>query len=835
MTPFWSRDPDDVLAQERSGRGGLASEEATRRHLGRVRGARLGGRARGILRILAGQFLNPLVLLLLVAAALSVPAGSLEDAAVILVIVALSGGLGFAQEYAAQDAVAKLAARVRARATVRRDGEAREVPFEEVVPGDVVVLTAGATVPGDGRLVAVNGLQVDESALTGESFPTAKRIEAVPADAPPGARRSAVFLGTHVVSGAGEAVIVHVGGATELGRIAHRLEDRRPPTAFDLGLHRFGTLLVRVSAVLVLVIFATNVALHRPAASSFLFAVALAVGLVPELLPAIVSANLARGARRMARSQVVVKRLASIEDLGAVDVLCSDKTGTLTEGMIRLAEAYGVDGAPSARARELGWLNAVFESGYANPVDAALRAACPGAPAGWSRVGEVPYDFARKRLSVMLERDGRRWLVTKGQLARVLETCDRAELPGGRVVPLGEVAEGVRALHVRLAADGLRALGVAVRELAPDELPAPSLERDLVFVGVLAFTDPPKADATAVLGELARLGITLRVLTGDDHRVATHLWQALHGKPPRILVGSELRALGTEALTRRVDTVDVFAEVDPEQKERVVLALRHAGHVVAYLGDGINDAPALRASDVGLTVEGAADVARAAADVVLGRRDLAVVAGGVLEGRRTMANTLTYVRYTTSANFGNMLSMALASAFLPFLPLLPKQILVNNLLSDIPAMAIAADRVDPDALTRPGRWRTAEIRSFMFVFGALSSVFDVLTFVVLLELSGAVPEVFRTGWFVESLLTELLVLFVMRTRRAWWRSRPGGALVVATLAVAATTLALPYTGPGRLFGLVPMPPTLLAAVLGITAAYVAATEAAKRWFFGASA
>ena len=730
MSPFWSVDAEAVLAEQASGRAGLDPAEASRRVARMGADARLRPRRRGVLRILVAQFLNPLVLMLFVAAAILLPVGSIDDTVVILGIVLLSGGLGFVQEFAAEDAVAKLLAMVQARTTVRRAGSALEVPFEEVVPGDVVLLTAGATVPGDARLVAVNGLQVDESALTGESFPASKRVDAVAPGAPVAARKSAVFMGTHVVSGTGEAVVVAVGRGTELGRISGRLEEHRPPTAFDIGLHRFGALLVRVSAALVLAIFAINVLLERPVTESFLFSVALAVGLVPELLPAIVTVNLARGARRMAESEVIVKRLASIEDLGAVDVLCSDKTGTLTEGRIRLAEAYAVEGQPSPRARELGWLNATFESGYANPIDAALREAHAGEPSGWSRVGEIPYDFARKRLSVLLERAGRRWLVMKGQLGSVLEACDRAERADGTTIDLERVVGTAHDVHARLAAEGLRVLGVAIRELSRDAEPAPELERDMVFAGLLAFTDPARADAPAILRDLDGLGIQLKVLTGDDHRVAVHLWRALYGRDPSVMLGRELRAVGGEALQRRVDTVDVFAEVDPGQKERIVLALRHAGHVVAYLGDGINDAPALRAADVGLSVDEAADVAREAADVVLRRRDLGVVATGVREGRRTMANTLKYVYYTTSANFGNMLSMAVASLFLPFLPLLPKQILLNNFLSDIPAMAIAADHVDREQLARPGRWRTEEIRAFMYVFGALSSAFDLLTFVL---------------------------------------------------------------------------------------------------------
>jgi len=810
---------------------GLAPEEAARRLVVLRAAAPRRTWWKGIPVLLARQFLNPLVLLLVVAALVAIPAGAIEDAAVILAIVLLSGGLGFAQEYAAADVVAKLLALVRTQTTVRRGGEDRKVAVDEVVPGDVVLLSAGDTVPGDARILSLNALQVDESALTGESFPAAKQLQPVAPDAPVGARDSIVFLGTHVVSGSAVAVVVGVGPDTELGRISGRLEVRRPPTEFDLGLHRFGALLVRVSTTLVLAIFVINVLLSRPVAESLLFSVALAVGLVPELLPALVTVTLARGARRMAESEVVVKRLASIEDLGSVDVLCSDKTGTLTTGDIRLAEAYDAEGAPSLRARELGWLNATFESGYDSPIDAALRAAHVGDASSWRRVGEVPYDFARKRLSVLLAHEGRGWLVCKGQLGAVLDACADVERADGTSVGLEAARARIDETHARLAEQGLRLLGVAIREIPTDAEAAPALEQGLRFVGLLAFTDPPKTDAPAVLAELRELGVALKILTGDDHRVAAHTWRTLHGRDPEQLRGAEVHTLGGEALRRRVVTTEVFSEVDPGQKERIVAALRAAGHVVAYLGDGINDAPALRAADVGLSVDSAADVAREAADVVLRRRDLGVVANGVREGRRTMANTLKYVYYTTSANFGNMVSMAVASLFLPFLPLLPKQILLNNFLSDIPALTIATDRVDEESVRAPGRWRTNEIRRFMFVFGAVSSVFDLLTFAILIELSDANPVHFRTGWFLESLLTELFVLFVLRTRAPFWRSRPSTGMLLSTVVMAGVAVSLPYTAPGRLFGFAPMPVELLAAVFAITGAYIATTEAVKRWFF----
>ncbi len=835
-TPFWSLTPEAALTAAGTPPTGLTAAEVLRRRA--LAGPPRARRVRSPLKILASQFLNPLVLMLIVAAAISFPVGSFDDGIVILGIVFLSGGLGFYQEYVAENAVAKLLAMVHTTVTVRRDGTTAVVPVDDVVAGDLVELSAGATVPADARLIASNGLQVDESTLTGESFPATKAVEAVGADVAPAGRSSAVFLGTHVVSGTATVVAMGVGAGTEVGRISDSLENKRPPTAFDIGLQRFGSLLVRVSTVLVLCIFAVNMYLHRPMLESFMFSLALAVGLVPELLPAIVTVNLARGARRMAEAEVVVKRLPAIEDFGAIDVLCSDKTGTLTEGEVRLEGALGVDGSQSRRALELAWLNASFEAGYANPIDAALRAAfTPGAGdtpiSAWTLVGELPYDFARKRLSVVVDRDGRRWLITKGQIEPLLGVCTTAEPAGrpGETVALASVRGGVDATHQRLAEEGKRVLGVAIREVPAGSPVSTDLERDLTLVGLLVFTDPPKADARTVIADLRHLGIALKVVTGDDHRVARHVWRELLGSDPVLLTGADIRAMETPALARRVRQVDVFAEVDPGQKERIVHALRVAGRVVAYLGDGINDAPALRAADVGISVDTAADVAKEAADIVLRRRDLAVVANGVREGRRTMANTLKYVYYVTSANFGNMLSMAISSLFLPFLPLLPKQILLNNFLADLPAMAIAADHVDADQLVRPGRWRTDEIRSFMFVFGSISSIFDLTTFAVLVVVAGATPDVFRTAWFTESLMTELVVLYVLRSRLPIGKSRPATALVVTTLTVGVAALALPWTGLGGMFAFTPLPLSLLAAIVGITAAYAVTTEFAKRRFF----
>jgi Mg2+-importing ATPase len=779
---------------------------------------------------LRSQFLNPLVSMLIVAGGVSWATGNEEDAAIIFAIVLMSGGFGFVQQRAAERTVARLLDLVHARATVRRGGSLREVRVEHVVEGDVVLLSVGATVPADARVLEAAGLQVDESALTGESFPVEKRMEPSAPDATLRARSSALFQGTHVVSGTGAAVVVATGTETELGRIRGRLVERRPPTDFDLGLQRFGNLLASVSLGLVSLVLVVNLAHHRPPIEALLFSVALAVGLVPELLPAIVTVSLARGAKRMAEREVICKRLSGIEDFGAVDVLCSDKTGTLTQGRLALTDAIDLDGAECADVRMLAMLNAAFESGYDNPIDQALRRSGPCDTRGWELLGEVPYDFVRKRLSVLLLHDGRQTLVTKGQVSRVVDACTRARTTAGTVA-LAAVRPRVERTHHDLARVGKRTLAVAMRELAPGEVLDRDAERDMVFCGFVAFSDPLKPDAGAVVHALGGLGVAFKIVTGDDRRVAAHVWAELTGSKARVVSGSGLPSMSPDALARRATDTDVFAEIDPSQKEQVLRALRRGGHVVAYIGDGINDAPALRAADVGISVEGAADVAREAADLVLRRPDLAIVLDGIREGRRTMVNTLKYVHYTTSANFGNMVSMAGASLFLPFLPLLPKQILVNNFLSDFPAFAIAADRVGASEIARPRRWRNDEIRRFMLVFGALSSVFDALMFLLLFFWAAGAASVFRTGWFIGSLLTEVLVLLALRTREPIGRSPPSPLLTWSIAAIAAAAILLPYAPVAAPLQLVRLPIDLLAGVVLLSVAYTVATEALKRWFF----
>lgn len=830
LDTFWSLPAPQVLDQLGSGPQGLSAAQAAqaRAHYGpnTLRPPpRFGG-----LRLLLKQVQSPITLILIAAAVLALALGDRTNALIILAIVLVSSALGFWQERGATGAVAKLLAVVQTKATLLRDGAEVTVGLAEVVPGDVVQLAAGATLPGDCLLLESQDLFVDEAALTGETFPVEKRAGALPADTALAKRANVLFMGTHIVSGSARAVVVHIGAATAFGSVAERLRLRPPETEFERGIRQFGAFLMEVTLVLVVLIFAVNVYLARPVLDSFLFSLALAVGLTPQLLPAIISINLAQGARQMAKHKVIVKRLAAIENFGSMDVLCADKTGTLTEGEVHVEGMLDVDGKPSETVALYAFLNASYESGYLNPIDAAIRGARSFDLAGYQKLGELPYDFLRKRLSVLVAHGARRLMITKGALHNVLEVCTQAAGAEGRLVPLASVRPQIEARFEDLSQRGLRTLGLAYRDTGDETTISLASEAALIFLGFVVLADPPKAGVTATIRRLADLGVSLKVITGDNRAVATHLGQQVGLAGAGVLTGAELRTMSSAALMARVGDVSLFAEIEPNQKEQIILALKRAGHVVGYLGDGINDASALHAADVGLSVESAVDVAREAADIVLLERNLDVLLEGVRQGRITFANTLKYVFMATSANFGNMFSMAGVSLFLAFLPLLPKQILLANLLTDFPETAIATDHVDASAVARPRRWDLRFIRNFMLTFGLVSSLFDYLTFGALLLLH-ATPEQFRAGWFVESVISASLIVLVIRTSGPFYKSRPGTALLIATLAVAALTLALPYSPLAGLLGFSPLPPLFLAMLGGILLGYMLTAEVAKHFFY----
>lgn len=821
---------DDAFHQVGSSKRGLTSASAAERRQ-RKKLTQAKSKAAQPWKLLVNQFRNPLVLLLLGAMCISLFLRDTMDAWIVLGVVLMSTMLGFHQEYRAASAIASLLAVIQAKVIIVRDDHEVDVSVEDVVEGDVVVLNAGDTIPGDGLLFESKDLFVDESALTGESFPAEKKVGLIPAKAKQSERSNSVYEGTHVVSGTGKAIILRTGSDTEFGYISQRLQMSAPETDFERGLRKFGEMLVRLTLALVIAIFAISVLLHRPALSAFTFALALAVGITPELLPAIMNITLARGALQLATAQVIVRRLSTIENLGSMTVLCSDKTGTLTEGKAALYMSLDADGNRCDAVKRYAVLNATFETGFTNPIDATLRSMTDVDLSGYEKFDEVPYDFIRKRLSVVVSHGGDNHLmITKGAFKKVLEVCSSVT-SSNKTVPLTQRRDAVLQLYERLSGDGHRILGVAIRDVTGDPIIDKDDEHDMTFVGFLLFDDPLKRDAKDAIDELRQLGVGFKVITGDNRLVTQQLAKQLGIRTPTILSGGELLEMSDDALTNRVGDVDIFAETEPNQKERILIALRKRGDVVGYIGDGINDASALHVADVSISVDSAVDVAKEAADIVLLQNDLHVLAAGVRIGRTTFVNTLKYLFITTSANFGNMLSMAGASIFLPFFPLLPKQILLNNFLSDIPALAIATDAVDPEQIASPRRWDHAMIQRFMIVFGLVSSAFDFLTFGLLLWLMKASEAEFQTCWFVESLLTELFIIVLMRTKRPFFQSCPSRALLTSILIVFLMGIALPSLPFASMFGFVPLPWRYTLLLIGITTAYLAASELAKRLFF----
>nr|WP_292839206.1 magnesium-translocating P-type ATPase [Mesorhizobium sp.] len=832
---YWSVPAGTLLASLRSGPSGLSVGEA-RSRLREAGPNAVNRMGRGsALAAFTRQFRSPLVLILIFAAVVSAFVGEGSEAVIIGIIVLASCVLSFTQEYGASRAMEALTARIARKASVLRDGREASVAVAEIVPGDVVRLSAGNLIPADGVLLEARDFNVSEAALTGETFPVMKEPGLSAPDAQIGQRGNAVFTGTSVRSGTATMLAARTGGQTEFAAIAGAIARSVPETEFAKGIRRFGYLMTEIMLAIVILVFFANLLLHRPAVDSLLFSLALAVGLTPELLPAIISVTLARGARTMAASGVIVRRLDAIENLGSMDLLCTDKTGTLTEGTIRLDGCLGAGGTDSSQVRLWALLNATLQSGMANPLDEGI-AASRGPDddlSAYEKIDEIPYDFIRKRLSVIVrgKEASEDLLICKGAVQNIVQACSSV-LAGTGVRPLDDrQAKAIDAKVQGWCIQGFRVLGLAVRRFAPSHVYQREDETGLAFAGFLLFLDPPKPGMAETLKALAERGIKVKVISGDNRYVAAHLAE-LVGLPHRnVLAGDELANLTKEALIALAAQIDIFAEIDPNQKERLIEALRRRGHVVGYMGDGINDAPALHEADIGISVDGAVDVAREAADMILLERDLGVLLRGVDDGRRTFANTMKYVSITTSANFGNMFSMAFASLALPFLPLLAPQILLNNLLSSLPSLAIAGDRVDAEQIEAPRRWDIGSIRRFMIYFGLVSSCFDFVTFGFLLLLMHADARTFRTGWFVESLLTQLVIVLVIRTHQSFWRSRPSALLAWLTLAIGLLAVAIPYLPGSAWFGFVPLPAQTMAGLVAITLLYLAASEATKHWFF----
>lgn len=834
---FWSMPLDEILKSLEASKDGLTGNKAKEKLTTYGPNSIKEKKNNSALNLLISQFKSPIIIILFFAIGLSFFLHDTIDAIIILTIVLISGLLGFWQEFGANDAVSKLLEVVKIKTTVLRDGKPVDISVEEIVPGDVVILKAGAVIPADSLIVESDSLNIDESMLTGETYPVEKQGGILPLETPLNERKNSLWMGTHVISGTAKALIISTGKDTEFGKISERLKLKPLETDFERGVRRFGYFLMEVTLILVISIFAINVLLKRPALDSFLFSLALAVGLTPQLLPAIISINLAHGAKMMANSKVIVKRLAAIENFGSMNVLCSDKTGTLTDGTVKIQSTIDVNGNQSDKVFLYAYLNASFESGFINPIDEAIRTYKTIDVNNYVKLDEHPYDFIRKRLSIMLTEPvknatdtPKHIMITKGALTNILGICTKAEMEDGKIVDIKEVSESIEKQFEEYSGKGYRTLGIAYKNIETKSTIEDELEADMIFLGFITLFDPLKENIVETIQNLKNLGVSLKIITGDNRLIAKNIISQMGYENTKILTGPEIHNLSDGALLKKAGDVSIFAEVEPNEKERIIIALKKAGYIVGYMGDGINDASALHAADVSISVDDAVDVAKEAADIVLLEKDLDVLTNGVKAGRITFANTLKYVFMATSANFGNMFSMAGASLFLTFLPLLPKQILLTNLMTDFPEMTIATDSVDNEMVMKPRKWDIGFIRKFMITFGLISSIFDYITFGILMFINANVAQ-FRTGWFIESVVSASLIVLVIRSRQPFFKSTPGKYLSISTACVAIAAVVLPYTPLTGLFGFTPMPAWILLIIAVIVVLYILTAEIVKSKFY----
>jgi Mg2+-importing ATPase len=783
------------------------------------------------------HFKSPLVIILLIAGIIAGLLRELPNMIIVLTIIFASVSLDYYQESKAEKAAQLLRQRVSTTATVLRDKTKQEIKFPEIVPGDIIYVSAGDIAPADARVVSAKDLFLNQSALTGESFPVEKTSGIV--EASEGAITewsNYLFLGTSVVSGTATAVAVRTGSSTEYGKIARKLIERPPETEFERGTKSFGFLIMQVTFLLVLFVFLI-IALRNPTTSgvveALLFAVALAVGLTPELLPMIITINLSRGAMAMSKKGVIVKRLSSIENFGSMNVLCTDKTGTLTENQIKLILNIDMNGKEDEKVFLLSFLNSNFQTGLKSPLDEAILKHKEIDSSGYQKIDEVPFDFVRRRVSVVVERRKQRFFIAKGAPEEILKICSYYELRRAISDLTEDTRRRIEQKYNDLSAEGLRALGIAYKRIKEEKaVYSINDEKDMIFLGFIAFLDPPKETAKQSLQLLSRAGIELKILTGDNELVTRKVCDELGFEMKGVALGSDISGMSDEILAAAVEESNVFARVNPSQKDRIITLLKKNGHVVGYMGDGINDAPSLRTSDVGVSVDNAVDVAKESADIILSKNDLTVLAEGVLEGRKTFGNTMKYIMIGVSSNFGNMFSVAAASIFLTFLPMLPVQILLNNLLYDLSQSTITTDSVDYEYVERPKRWDISFIRNFMVYLGPVSSLFDFLTFFIMLLVFAASPPLFQTAWFIESLCSQTLVVFVIRTRRKpFYKSKPSKYLLITSLTIVAFALIVPFTPIGPIFGFVGPPPLFYVALTILLGCYLLLAEAVKNWFY----
>ncbi len=781
------------------------------------------------------HFLNPLILILLFASTLSFFMGEITDAIIIFCIILFSVLLDFFQEYSADKALKKLVESVRTTATVIRNGRKKEVQVTELVEGDLIFLSSGDLIPADARVLQTEYFFVNQSAITGESYPCEKTVEPIANPVSIPEMNNIIFRGTNVVSGSATAIILKTGKNTEFGRIASKLGQAPPKSEFELGINKFGLFLMKIILMLVIFIFFINSFLKHNFFQSFMFAIAIAVGVTPELLPMIMSVTMTFGSKQMSKKGVIVKKLSSIPNFGGMNVLCTDKTGTLTENKIALVKYTNFKGDNDERVLRLAFVNSSFQTGIKNPLDEAVIIFKKVDISDCEKVEEIPYDFSRKKMSVVFKSQGKNTLVTKGAPEEVFKGCTHFRDAGKPQIISEAILKSAEAFYFDLSKEGFRVLAVASKEVQTQETYTKGDEVGMVLEGFVSFLDPPKKDVREAISALEEMGVEVKVITGDNELVTKKICSEVGLTVKGVLFGSDMDKLTDDALRIAVQKTTIFARCSPDEKNRIITALRASNNVVGYMGDGINDAPSLKTSDVGISVDSAVDVAKESADIVLTKKSLGVLKDGIIEGRKTFANTMKYVMMALSSNFGNMFSAAGAVLFLPFLPMLPIQILFNNLIYDFSQVTIPTDKVDDSWVKTPKRWNLDFVKKFMYTFGPISSIFDFITFFFLFVVVKASAPVFQTGWFMESLATQTLVIHVIRTKELpLVRSRASYPLIISSIACLALGWIIPYTALGKIFKFEPMPLHIMLVLVGIVLTYLLTVEIAKRFFFKAN-
>ena len=834
MKDFWSCDINNILNSLNTSVEGLSSKEAEDRIDKFGENIFEEKKSTSKFMIFINQFNNPITMILIFAAILSIFLKDYSDGIIILIIIMISAFLSYRHESKASDAVKKLLSSVSVTSSVLRDGKFIEIENSKLTVGDIISVKTGDMIPADCLLLDVNSLSTDESSLTGETFPVEKILGKIPANTVLSQRNNSLWMGTHVISGSGKAVIVNLAKDSEFGKITSSLSKKDSDTDFEKGIKDFGNLILHVTTILIGLIFIFNIVLNKPFLESFMFALALSVGLTPQMLPAIISVNLSQGAKRMSEQGVIVKKLNAIENFGSMTIMCSDKTGTITKGKVKLDSAIDYAGEKSDNLKTLSMINSYFQEGYKNPIDEAILEGCTKDFSGYKKLFEIPYSFENKLLTVVVKTDSefsnKNMMITKGALESIIKVCDRYEKSDGSTGSLDEVKSQIFNLFDNYSSKGFRVLGLAYKNIESTDFKNEKAE-NLIFKGLLLFIDPLKDNIKDVIERMNNLGVALKMITGDNRLIAKNIGSQIGLDPEKIMIGEELDSYSLSQLNKKVLHIDIFAEISPNQKEKIILAYKQRGEIVGYMGDGINDSPAIKQADVGISVDTAADTAKDAASIVLLKNSLEVLVSGIKEGRRTFINTLKYIFVATSANFGNMFSMAGASLFLKFLPLLPKQILLTNLLTDFPSLQIASDSVDEDWLKKPVKWDMKFIKRFMIIFGITSSVFDYITFAVLLLLFNADEKFFQTGWMLESVISAVVVMLIVRTARPFLKSKPSKKLLLAIVGIVILLIAIAYSPMNVYLGLISLPFKAFASLLAISFVYAVTAELLKKNFY----